>query len=199
MALITNTTSKPCKCTLCDVEFPSITKMEAHRKTCTLTCADCGQVFKKRASHAKHLDTSPCQTHKIPCQICQVKFKEHFQLANQLRDVHGDETPWKCSQCPMEFQRQDVFQRHINEKHKGIKRKEVLVECVCSCGYAPTRKLNWDRHINVCPAHRTGARAFLQKALANSKANSPEEKVIDALYQTVEAARQALLKQKHTA
>jgi hypothetical protein len=145
------------------------------------------------------MDTSPCQTHKIPCQICQVKFKEHFQLANHLRDVHGDETPWKCSQCLMEFQRQDVFQRHVNEKHKGIKRKEVPAECACPCGYVPTRKLHWDRHTDVCPAHRIGAIDFLHKAFAKSKANSPQEKMIDALYQTVEAARQAILKQKRTA
>ena len=199
MALITNTTSKPCKCTLCDAEFPSITKMEARRKTCTLTCADCGQVFKKRASHAKHLDTSSCQTHKLPCQICQVKFKAEFQLANHMRDVHEDKTPWKCSQCPMEFHRQDVFQRHTNEKHKGLKRKEVPAECKCPCGYVPTRKLNWDRHTDVCPAHRIGALEFLHKALANSTAKSPEEKAIDALHRTVEAARLAFLKQKHTA
>jgi hypothetical protein len=32
-----------------------------------------------------------------------------------------------------------------------------------------------------------------------SKANSPEEKAIDALRQTVEAVRQAILKQKRTA
>ena len=98
----------------------------------------------------------------------------------------------------MEFQRQDVFQRHINEKHKGTKRKEVPAECVCPCGYVPTRKLNWDRHTDVCPAHRIGAIDFLHKAFAKSKANAPEEKMIDALYQTVEAARQAILKQKRT-
>jgi hypothetical protein len=99
----------------------------------------------------------------------------------------------------MEFQRQDVFQRHTNEKHKGTKRKEVPVEFVCPCGYVPTRKLHWDRHTKVCPAHRTGAVDFLHKAFVNSKANSPEEKAIDALRQTVEAVRQAILKQKRTA
>ena len=199
MAFIANTTSKPCKCTLCDVAFPSTTKMEAHRKNCTLACADCGQIFKKRASYNKHMDVSSCQTHKIPCQICQVKFKTDFQLANHLQEMHGDEKPWKCSQCPMEFGRKDVFQRHTNEKHKGTKRKEVPAECVCPCGYVPTRKLNWDRHTDVCPAHRIGAVDFLHKAFVKSKANSAEEKAIDALRLLVEAVRQAILKQKRTA
>lgn len=185
--------AKPCNCTLCDEEFTSITKMEAHRKTCTLVCPDCGQIFKKRASYAKHMDVSSCQTNKIPCQICQVKFKTDVQLAAHLRDAYEDAAPWKCAECPMKFARLDVFKRHVTEMHQGIKRKAEM-DCKCPCGYVSNRKLNWDRHVKVCPAHRIGAADFLHKAFANSTAGSAVDKALDALHKTVEAARQAMVK-----
>ena len=93
----------------------------------------------------------------------------------------------------MEFARPDVLKRHVAEKHQGIKRK-AEVDFKCPCGYASDRKVNLDRHIKVCPAHRTGAANFLMSAFATSTAVQPVDKALDALNKTFDAVRRAMAK-----
>jgi uncharacterized C2H2 Zn-finger protein len=187
-------TPKPCSCPICDESFPSITKMQAHRKTCDLVCPGCDRIFKFKGAYTKHV--AGC---KYPCMDCDMRFKTEFKLAEHRSQVHEDKTPWKCTECTKEFARQDRLKRHMDEIHKGIKRKiETALDDCCPCGYTSSRKLNWTRHINSCPAHRIGARNFLQKAFSDTAASStqdPVDRALEALRQTCEAARQAAAKQ----
>ena len=158
-------------------------------------CRDCEQIFKKKSSYLKHMDVSPCQTHKIKCMVngCQEKFKTQNQLAYHLTFAHEDLVPWKCPFCPMKYARPDVLKRHVAEQHQGLKRK-AEVDFKCPCGYSSDRKVNLDRHVKVCPAHRTGAATFLARAFENSTAVQPVDKALDALNKTFDAVRQAMAK-----
>jgi len=129
-----------------------------------------------------------------------MRFKTEFKRAQRMRETHEDKTPWKCAECPKQFVRQDRLKRHVDEKHRGVKRKaEIDGDLCCPCSYTTTRKLNWERHTKACPAHRTGARAFFHEAFNNSAASSTAslaERAIAVLRQTRDAALKAIMSKK---
>lgn len=184
------TAPKPRSCPICDVMFPSITKMEAHRKGCTLTCSGCQAIFKTKAAFKKHSDGC-----KVPCPDCAMRFKSERHLAEHRQQEHEVATPWKCSECDKQFARQDKLKRHMDELHKGKKRKIASTDISCPCGYTSGWKHNFDRHASTCPAHRKGACAFLQKAFAQEPSSSDDDvmsRAIRALQKTRDAAASAI-------
>ena len=189
--------AKPCACPICDENFPSITKMHAHRKNCVLTCQECLKTFKSKQSLAKHSKA----TCGIPCSVCSMRFTTEFKRAEHMRENHEDKTPWKCADCPSQFERRDRLKRHVDEKHRGVKRKAEAIagDFCCPCSYTTTRKLNWERHTKACPAHRIGARAFFHRAFNNSASSSTAslaERAIAVLRQTRDAALNAIMLKK---
>lgn len=121
--------------------------MEAHRKTCRLTCEACAGVFKSKPALANH----GCL--KFFCLDCgDARFKTLAQLAEHKRTDHQDDSPWKCEECPAKFGRQDRLKRHVDETHKGQKRKTEVAEgsSCAACGFVADRKVNFDRHMRSC-------------------------------------------------
>ena len=178
--------AKPCTCTVCDVEFVSITKMQEHRKTCALTCPECSKTFKSKKSHTKHVEE--CQkSHK--CTLCPERFKAEHQLIRHNSTAHDISNLWKCEVCSKEFVRRDLMQRHTKEVHNGKKRKAECGTSTCPCGFSSDRKLNWDRHVNKCPAHRQGARTMLHAIFEKSTTHEDQvEKAMSALFLVYSAA-----------
>lgn len=139
------TTAKPTMCKRCGCQFPSITKMEAHRLQCRLVCDICQESFKGKGALATHIREAHAKN-PHSCDICRMTFSKPHALAQHRAVAHEDKFPWKCEQCSGTFGRPDVLKRHVDTVHGD---DEEFYNCY-TCGTQVRRWDNWQRHIKNC-------------------------------------------------
>ena len=147
---------KAAVCPRCDAEFPSTTKMTAHRLGCRLVCDICQEACKSKVGLAAHTRTAHGTTAplRLECTNCTEAFARPHQLAQHRVSAHGDERPWACAACDKTFGRQDLLRRHVAEVHSEAATGSAqprMVEMRCPCGAVVRHRDNWKRHVRRCP------------------------------------------------
>jgi len=153
-----HSSAKAAVCPRCDVEFPSTTKMTAHRLGCRLVCDACQEVCKSKAALAAHKKTTHETTApRLECANCAETFSKPHQLAQHRLSAHEVGRPWSCDACDKSFGRQDLLRRHVTEVHSDAAAGSTQqpptrkVEMHCPCGVVVRRRDNWERHVRRCP------------------------------------------------
>ncbi len=54
---------------------------------------------------------------KIPCEICNLKFKSQEELMQHLQITHYKDLPYDCKECNMNFSNMEDMRVHLQKQH----------------------------------------------------------------------------------
>lgn len=69
------------------------------------------KTFKRTKNNAKRKIIS--NSHQTICGLCGIIFKDEFTQMKHNKDVHGEESPFRCNQCPAVFSTKCDLLRHM--------------------------------------------------------------------------------------
>uniref|UniRef100_A0A8C8SIG6 Uncharacterized protein n=1 Tax=Pelusios castaneus TaxID=367368 RepID=A0A8C8SIG6_9SAUR len=98
-------------CAECGQHFRRRTALQKHRKSeAPVACPECGKTFPFRCSLKKHLESHALQW-PFPCTHCGRRFRQTSSLAVHLR-AHTHRQLHQCSQCSQWFGSQRALRAH---------------------------------------------------------------------------------------
>ena len=104
---------------------------------------------------------SPASPTLFQCRRCNRQFTIRRSFLRHIKSVHEAKT-FSCIECKIKFARKDTRDRHLTEKHSGVKMSVKCVHCGrCVAKRALTEHLDSD----VCHKTRATQMAEAQKAL----------------------------------
>ena len=162
--------AKPKICDKCGESYPSISKFNAHRATCTKhKCPRCDLRFTTGQELKGHAGT-----HRIrfQCDECETEpFHSQRQLENHKKDAHGRAI--KCPHCHKTFNWAHIRDEHVKNKHNA------KTANTCACGESYVKKWQLERHEQQCIVSPIGgANAVKRKYAELVQDNTREEDAI---------------------
>ena len=111
------------KCTRCPKTFSHAQNFKIHTKFHRqgkeqFKCNLCIKTFTFLRNLKRHKNRSHLEKQSFPCQVCDEVCTTSYNLTRHIKIHHsGSATRYKCSQCTLEFSRQDNLLRHELKKH----------------------------------------------------------------------------------
>ena len=91
-----------------------------HAKIFKCTFPSCKKKFATDEYRRQH-ETRSHGGKKLACQLCDKAYCVPAQLNDHMKRVHG--TPLQCPHCDYKNPKQSMLDRHIRDKHSGVKLK----------------------------------------------------------------------------
>lgn len=119
----------------CEKKFPRNSFLILHKKRdhenirkydCNIN--ECKKQYKQKCHLDRHIEASH-KNIRHNCQFCDKSFSKSWSLKlHQFKHTEASNFPYKCTECEMSFQRRDMWIKHMNKVHPGIKFKKQAIE-----------------------------------------------------------------------